>query len=289
METNSFILQMKTVAVNRNPHRASENDNAKPAFCYVEVDEALSHKIETQHSRIIKTDLESLSLIDNSPQWRFSANRYNRPTRPRNSCLNISHNYVWFSVALHEGFDDFETSRVPISVFVPDDSSLGDSHALRTDYRAARREFRRLIDLDRRLAEISDYQVGLYDVETAMEKLNVPMEAVVGQKFTDLVEAASKAMGDLQNEYEELERGITDVEWRICEASLGLQKGQGFAALDRESRLIRIQVDFISISVSQMNVYLTGRKYRKDGQIGKLQGWLDIDLQPMLGGNDVQA
>ena len=289
METNSFILQMKTVAVNRNPHRASENDNAKPAFCYVEVDEALSHKIETQHSRIIKTDLESLSLIDNSPQWRFSANRYNRPTRPRNSCLNISHNYVWFSVALHEGFDDFETSRVPISVFAPDDSAPGESQTLNTDYRAASREFKRLVDLDKRVEEISDYQSGLFDVESALEELNMPMESVVGQQFTDLVEAASKAMSDLQNEYDDLEKRISEVEWRICEASLGLRKGQDFAALDRESRLIRIQADWVSISVSNMSIYLSGKKYRKDGELGKLQGWLDVDLQPMLGGDDVQT
>jgi hypothetical protein len=42
MKSNSFILQLQTVAVNRNPHRTAENEIVNPVFCYVEVDRVCS-------------------------------------------------------------------------------------------------------------------------------------------------------------------------------------------------------------------------------------------------------
>ena len=103
---NSFVLQMETVTVNRNPRRTEALNTCDPEFCYVEVDRTLSDKIKTNRSLIDDKNLDSLSIIDDAPEWRFSANRYTKPRKILNSSLNISRNYVWFSAALYEGFDD---------------------------------------------------------------------------------------------------------------------------------------------------------------------------------------
>ena len=260
MKSNSFILQLTTVTVNRMPYRTTDRDTSIPIFCYIEVDKTLSDKIKSHHATIIKSGITSLSLIDTSPQWRFPPNRSNEPTKIRTSCLTISHNYVSLSVALHDLLDDLETSRSPIEIFVPDDTDFTDAHNLRTDYRRAQVGFKRLTALNNRLEEISDYHCGLYEVEEALDKLNMPMEAVVGPEFTKLVDAASIATDKLQTEYDELEEKVTEIAWQVCQSALGIREGQDFAALDRQSRLICIKVAYVSIDVAGKPAYLYGNK-----------------------------
>jgi hypothetical protein len=282
VEKTTFVLQLQTVNLNREPRRSHYHNGSQPVFCYLEVDDILCEKIRWHLAIIDEHKLNLASSPNSSPQWRFPPGRHHKPISTRNTYLCVSKNYVWFSIAKYDGFDDLETARVPIDVFQLGTEKTDCSETHKVDHWTAKKEFQRLLGLETELDKNSEYQCGLFDTTAAILKLNIPMEHIVGDHFSHLVDESATAINALEAAYEKLEHDIDATCMHICRAALGLRRGEGFAALDRESRLIKIQLDYVTIDTSLRCMHLYGPKYRKDGTVGKQQGFLHADLDPML-------
>lgn len=189
-------------------------------------------------------------------------------------CVDAHEVWIRFWVRYYESRFAHETAPLPLSGVVPTDLLAGRTHELPSRIRPSHvapftERLKALTDL-RAAYELICHAAFQLETELPSAHLSLLERLWFGDKNDKPFSRAREAINDVFTDLDAWERSMEAEESALVKDMLGVEVGDDLVSTDRD-KPVRIRVDATSLNVSKERLLfiLSGRRYRKDGILGK--------------------